>query len=46
MLIVVCSEMPADKEKARLEILETVVEMIGKIAKPEKNSICERITKN
>lgn len=33
---VVCESLPADKEIARAEIVETVVEQIGKIAKPEK----------
>lgn len=33
---VVCEKMPEDKEVARAEIVETVVEQIGKIAKPEK----------
>ena len=33
---VVCEKMPDDKEVARAEIVETVVEQIGKIAKPEK----------
>ena len=33
---VVCEKMPEDKELARAEIVETVVEQIGKIAKPEK----------
>ncbi len=33
---VVCETMPSDLEKARAEILETVIEEIGKIAKPEK----------
>lgn len=33
---VVCESMPSDLEKARAEILETVIEEIGKIAKPEK----------
>ena len=33
---VVCESPPEDRESARAEILETVVEQIGKIAKPEK----------
>ncbi|MEZ4721873.1 MAG: acetate--CoA ligase [Flavobacteriales bacterium] len=33
---VVCEKMPEDHETARAEIVETVVEQIGKIAKPEK----------
>ncbi len=33
---VVCESMPEDRETARAEIVETVVEQIGKIAKPEK----------
>jgi acetyl-CoA synthetase len=33
---VVCDKIPDDKESARGEIVETVVEEIGKIAKPEK----------
>lgn len=33
---VVCETMPADQSEARAEIIETVVEQIGKIAKPEK----------
>ncbi|KAB1064806.1 acetate--CoA ligase [Salibacter halophilus] len=33
---VVCDNIPEDKESARGEIVETVVEEIGKIAKPEK----------
>jgi len=33
---VVCETMPEDQNEARAEIIETVVEQIGKIAKPEK----------
>ncbi|MCB0762519.1 MAG: acetate--CoA ligase [Flavobacteriales bacterium] len=33
---VVCENIPEDQEVARAEIIETVVEHIGKIAKPEK----------
>ena len=33
---VVCESLPEDRETARAEIVETVVEQIGKIAKPEK----------
>lgn len=33
---IVCDKIPEDKELARSEIVETVVEQIGKIAKPEK----------
>ena len=33
---VVCEEMPKDEELAKAEVVETVVEKIGKIAKPEK----------
>jgi acetyl-CoA synthetase len=33
---VVCEEMPSDENFARGEIVESVVEQIGKIAKPEK----------
>ena len=33
---VVCESLPDDRETARAEIVETVVEQIGKIAKPEK----------
>lgn len=33
---VVCESMPEDHDVARAEIVETVVEQIGKIAKPEK----------
>lgn len=33
---VVCEQMPTDIEQARAEIVEAVVEQIGKIAKPEK----------
>ncbi|MGD1848872.1 MAG: acetate--CoA ligase [Salibacteraceae bacterium] len=33
---VVCESLPTDKEVARAEIVEAVVEQIGKIAKPEK----------
>jgi len=33
---VVCGNIPENNEVARAEIVETVVEMIGKIAKPEK----------
>ncbi len=33
---VVCDTFPDDRETARAEIVETVVEQIGKIAKPEK----------
>ena len=33
---VVCETFPEDRETARAEIVETVVEQIGKIAKPEK----------
>ena len=33
---VICNEMPADPDFARGSIIETVVEQIGKIAKPEK----------
>ena len=33
---VVCEKIPDDKEVARAEIVETVAEQIGKIAKPEK----------
>lgn len=33
---VVCEKFPADMELAKAEVIETVVEKIGKIAKPEK----------
>ncbi len=33
---VVCESLPEDQDNARAEIVESVVEMIGKIAKPEK----------
>lgn len=33
---VICHEIPQDQEKARAEIIETVNQEIGKIAKPEK----------
>jgi acetyl-CoA synthetase len=33
---VVCDQLPSDVDDARAEIVETVVEKIGKIAKPEK----------
>ena len=42
---VICSKLPNDDERARIELCQTVSERIGKIAKPEKIQFVEALPK-